>query len=86
MKGQHLLEVFDLQGTHGLGLAFEDLRRLIAEVSCSSSYHSLFTGELTGVTKSQAKALLAESGFLGAVLDYWDPDANYNRFAHFHCL
>lgn len=85
-KCSSLLTVLNLQGTYGLGLTFKDLRELIAEVSCLSSLQSLFVGELSGVAQSQAKALMAESGFLGAVLDYWDPDANYGRYAYCHCL
>lgn len=67
------------QGLSSLGLTYEDLRYLVSEIGCLSSYQSLMIGELPGVSVYEAQNILSESGFLGSVSDFGDSDVSYGR-------
>ncbi|GMH37793.1 hypothetical protein BSKO_05666 [Bryopsis sp. KO-2023] len=69
--------VWDLQGMSDVGLSQSDWANLFAEIGCLASFQSLISGELP---ESATFQLLAESGFLGAIVEYGDPEANYNRW------
>lgn len=68
------------QGLSGLDFTREDVRHLIAEIGCLSSYQSLIVGELPGVSIQCAENILSESGFMGAASSFDDADTSYGRW------